>query len=84
LFKERHEVGVGHLVTAAPLYKQVNEKKLLKERHEVSVGHLVTAAPLCKQKKYIKEVLQSSVADPDPPDPHVFSLPGSGSGSFYH
>ncbi len=30
----------------------------------------------------------SSVADPnpdlDPPDPHVFGPPGSGSGSFYH
>jgi hypothetical protein len=25
-----------------------------------------------------------SVADPDPPDPHVFGPPGSGSGSFYH
>jgi hypothetical protein len=25
-----------------------------------------------------------SVADPDPPDPHVFGPPVSGSGSFYH
>jgi hypothetical protein len=73
LFKERHEAGVGHLVTAALLCKQKKYiKKLFKERREVGVGHLVTAAPLYKQKKYIKEVVQSSVADPDPPEPHVF------------
>jgi hypothetical protein len=39
--------------------------------------------------------METSVADPDPPDPHVFGPPGSGSisqrfgfesssGSFYH
>jgi hypothetical protein len=27
---------------------------------------------------------KTSVADPDPPDPHVFGPPGFGSGSFYH
>ena len=26
-------------------------------------------------------IVQISVADPDPPDPHVFGPPGSGSGS---
>jgi hypothetical protein len=35
-----------------------------------------------------KETVWGSVADPDPnldpPDPHVFRPPGSGSGSFYH
>ncbi len=31
---------------------------------------------------YIKLFVCSSVADPDPPDPHVFGPPGSGSGSI--
>jgi hypothetical protein len=33
-------------------------------------------------KDLINLKLESSVADPDPPDPHVFGPPGSGSGSI--
>ncbi len=31
---------------------------------------------------YSLGTVQTSVADPDPPDPHVFGPPGSGSGSI--
>jgi hypothetical protein len=47
---------------------------------------LVPGATVVKWKLFNK----TSVADPDPPDPHVFGPPGSGSGfisqrgSFYH
>ncbi len=40
---------------------------------------------------HLLTILHPSVADPDPPDPHIFGPPGSGSishsygsGSFYH
>ncbi len=49
---------------------------------------------LVKNRAHLPKCTQeSSVADPDPPDPHVFKPPGSGStsqrygsgsGSFYH
>jgi hypothetical protein len=37
-----------------------------------------------KKLAFLMLIEASSVADPDPPDPHVFGPPGSGSGSFYH
>ena len=40
--------------------------------------------PVSGFKTYCTGRFRTSVADPDPPDPHVFGPPGSGSGSFYH
>ncbi len=38
------------------------------------------------RRRKAKICLSTSVSDPDtdPPDSHVYGLPGSGSGSFYH
>ena len=33
------------------------------------------------EKNFVFHLVTSSVADPDPPGPHVFGTPGSGSGS---
>ncbi len=67
--------------------KLITASLLASERHYRHV--------LCADLLTVAFVEQSSVADPDPPDPHDFVSPGSGStsqrygsgsgsGSFYH
>ncbi len=63
----------------------------------IGLGAITINVPVVFMARYV--MVLSSVADPDPPDPHVFGPPGSGStsqsygsgsysgsgsGSFYH
>jgi hypothetical protein len=64
--------------------------KLMKENPERLRGFVLFLAELFQQLEIQASVLVS-FADPDPPDPHDFEPPGSGSigqrygsGSFYH
>ncbi len=61
-------------------------------RHPLLAGELLDALRV-QHLLAEKPIILSSVPDPDPPDPHVFGPPGSGSisqrygsrsGSFYH
>ena len=72
-------------------HKNDHLKKLITIRW-ISISKEVRKYKKTSQKIF-KRFMITSVADPDPPDPHVFGPPGSGSinqrygsgsGSFYH
>jgi hypothetical protein len=58
--------------------KYVRDKKI---KYKYSVTH-TNFKFWIRYRSCLSGLQSSSVADPDPPDPHVFGPPGSGSGSI--